>query len=296
MARRDPAIVPAVTAASRALVREPLVHFALLGGLLFALDAMRSGDDAAAPAEARVGVGVAQGPIVVDGALRTTLVRQWEQTHAAPPDPAQLDRLIERWIDEEVLYREGLAAALGEGDAVVRERIASQMGYVLGARIIVPEPTEDELRAWFEDHASTWAEPVRIDFTQVYVAGHDEAAQARARELLALLQGGADPDGLGDTFAGGRRFRGRRVAELAERFGAAFVEGIDAQPEGTWLLRPSGLGLHLVRIDRRTTSRQPALDAVRDAVRHDWQEAQHAAALQQATQELRRRWEVVTSP
>lgn len=277
-------------------MREPLVHFALLGGLLFAFDAMRSEDDAAARAEVCAGAGVPPGPIVVDDALRATLVRQWEQTHATPPDPAQLERLVERWIDEEVLYREGLAAALAEGDAVVRERIASQMAYVLGARIVVPEPTEDELRAWFEDHASTWAEPDRVDFTQVYVAGDDAAAQARAGELLGLLQGGADPDGLGDTFAGGRRFRGRRLVELAERFGPAFVEGIDAQPEDTWMVRPSALGLHLVRIDRRTASRQPALDAVRDAVRHDWQEARHGAALQEATQALRRRWEVVVSP
>ena len=288
--------MPAVNAAPRALVREPLVHFVLLGGLLFALDAIRSGHDASPPAEACAGLRGAEGPIVVDGSVRATLVRQWEQTHPTPPDAAQQERLVERWIDEEVLYREGLTRALAEGDAVVRERIASQMGYVLGARIVVPEPTEDELRTWFDDHASKWAEPDRVDFTQVYVAGHDDAAGARAREFLGLLQGGADPDGLGDTFAGGRRFRGRRVAELAERFGAAFVDGLDAQPEGTWAQRRSGLGLHLVRVDRRTSPRQPALDAVRDAVRHDWQEAQHAAALQQATKELRGRWEVVVSP
>jgi hypothetical protein len=130
----------------------------------------------------------------------------------------------------------------------------------------------------------------------VFVAGLDDAAEARARGLLRLLQDGADPDGLGDTFSGGRRFRGRRIAELAERFGDAFVEGIDTQPEGTWALRRSSTGLHLVRIDRRTSSQAPELDAVRDAVRHDWQEAHRAAAMQAAKQELRSRWEIVVSP
>ncbi|MBC8069789.1 MAG: peptidyl-prolyl cis-trans isomerase [Deltaproteobacteria bacterium] len=283
-------------AASRALVREPLVHFVILGALLFALDAVTSRDEADPPAESCVGLGVPQGPIVVGDAVRATLVAQWEQTHPAPPDAAQLERLVERWIDEEVLYREGLAHALAEGDAIVRERIASQMGYVLSSRIVVPEPTEDELRAAFHDNAAKWAQPDRVDFTQVYVTGRDDAARARAGELLGLLQGGADPDGLGDSFAGGRRFRGRRVEELAERFGAAFVEGIDAQPEGTWMLRRSEVGLHLVRIDRRSASRVPELDSVRDAVRHDWQELQRSAALQQATQELRSRWEVVVRP
>lgn len=245
---------------------------------------------------ARGGLEVPAGPIVVDAAVRAALVEQWSKTHPAAPDDAQLEQAIERWIDEEVLYREGLARALADGDAVVRERIASQMSYVLQSRIVVPEPTEDELRASFDADPSKWAQPDRVDFTQVFVAGKDDAAEARARELLQLVQDGADPNGLGDTFAGGRRFRGRRIAELAERFGMGFVEGLDAQPEGTWALRRSDAGLHLVRVDRRTSSSSPAFADVRDAVRHDWQEARRAEAMAQARHELRARWEIVVAP
>jgi hypothetical protein len=285
-----------VHAVLRALVREPLVHFAVLGALLFALDSAVSGGREAPPPEARGTIAVPTGPIVVDEAVRASLVEQWSKSHPTPPNDAELDELVARWIDEEVLYREGLARSLADGDVVVRERIASQMAYVLQSRIVTPEPTEDELRASFEEHASKWAQPDRVDFTQVFVAGLDDAAQARARDLLQLLQGGADPDGLGDTFSGGRRFRGRRLAELRERFGEPFVEGMDTQPEGTWALRRSEVGLHLVRIDRRTSSQTPEFTAVRDAVRHDWQQARRAAAMEQAKQELRHRWEIVVAP
>jgi hypothetical protein len=285
-----------VRATFRALVREPLVHFAILGALLFALDSAASGEPESSATDPRGALAVPSGPIVVDETVRASLVEEWSKTHPAAPDDAQLDQLVERWIDEEVLYREGLARALADGDAVVRERIAAQMSYVLQSRIVAPEPTEDELRASFEEHPSKWAPPDRVDFTQVFVAGDGDAAEARARDLLRLLQDGADPDGLGDTFSGGRRFRGRRIAELAERFGEAFVEGIDTQLEGTWALRRSDAGLHLVRIDRRTSSQAPEFDAVRDAVRHDWQETHRAAAMQTAKQELRSRWEIVVSP
>ena len=275
-------------------MREPLVHFAILGAFLFALDS------ASRPEPPRTDLhgafAVPSGPIVVDETVRASLVEQWSMTHPAPPDDAQLEQLVERWIDDEVLYREGLARALADGDAVVRERIAAQMAYVLQSRIVTPEPTEDELRASFEAHPTKWAQPDRVDFTQVFVAGRGAPSEARARELLQLLQSGADPDGLGDTFSGGRRFRGRRIAELAERFGAEFVEGIDTQAEGTWALRGSDAGLHLVRIDRRTSSQVPELEAVRDAVRHDWQEAHRAVAMEQAKAELRSRWEIVVSP
>lgn len=279
----------------RALVREPLVHFAILGALLFTLDAATREREPSAP-ETCGGLAVPRGPIVVDAALRSTLVEQWTKTHPSPPTDAELSTIVERWIDEEVLYREGLARGLAEGDALVRERIASQMAYVLGERIVVAEPDDDELRAAFEADRTRWSTPDRVDLTQVFVSGTDEAAQTRARELLELLHNGADPNGLGDTFSGGRRFRARRIDELAERFGDAFVVGLDTQPERTWVLRRSSSGLHLVRVDRRVASTTPELDAVRDEVRHDWQAASREAALRQAKAELRAHWEVVTTP
>lgn len=279
--------MPRVRAALRALVREPLVHFAILGALLFALDAVTANEPS--PAATSNAFAVPSEPIVVDATVRAALVERWAKTHPAPPDAAQLQQLVDRWIDEEVLYREGLARSLADGDAVVRERIASQMAYVLQSRIVTPEPTAEELRAFA---AKTSTPDERIDFTQVYVAGTDDAAQVRAQEIFNLLQGGADPDGLGDTYAGGRRFRSRRIAELAARFGDAFVVGIDTQPEGTWALRRSDQGIHVVRIDRRTGAHAPN----DDAARHDWQEERREAAMQQAKQALRSRWEIVVSP
>ncbi|HET6584740.1 MAG TPA: peptidylprolyl isomerase [Nannocystaceae bacterium] len=280
----------------RALVREPLVHFAILGGALFGLDGAVSRGDDAVPAASRQPFAVPTDPIVVDDTVRATLAEQWARTHPTAPDDEQLERLVQRWIDDEVLYREGLARGLADGDAEVRARVASQMAYVLQSRIAIAEPDDAELRAWFEAHADRWAEAERVDFTQVFVDGTDDAAEAKARELLRLLEGGADPAGLGDTFAGGRRFRGRRIAELAERFGEAFTTGMATQSEGTWALRRSPAGLHLVRIERRTSARAPDFESQRDAVRHAWEEERRASAMDEAKRELRGRWEIVVAP
>lgn len=284
----------------RALAREPVVHFAIIGVVLLALDGAASpggapaGDPTAAH-EPRP-FAVPQGPIVVDEGVRATLVEHWARTHAAPPTAAELERLVQGFIDEEVLYREGLARGLAEGDPRVRERVATQMAYVLDSRITTPEPSEAELRAWFEAHADRYARPERVDLTLVFVDGTDEAAEARARELLRLLDGGADPNGLGDTFAGGRRLRGRRLVELGERFGPAFTAGLADQPPGTWALRRSPFGLHLVRVDRWASGDAPDFEAARDEARHDWLQDQRSQALEQAKQALRDRWEIVTSP
>lgn len=278
-------------------MREPVVHFVLIGAVLFGLDAAVSrGEEApAAQAEQRP-FAVPREPIVVDEHVRAMLVERWSRTHPAPPTEEELRGLVDAWIDDEVLYREGLSQGLAESDPQVRERVASQMAYVLQSRIVLPEPDEAELRAWFDAHAERYGKPERVDFTQVFVEGTDDAAEARARELLGLLQNGADPNGLGDTFSGGRRFRGRRLADLAERFGEAFVEGMQAQAPETWVLRRSPLGLHLVRIDRWTSSEAPGFEAVRDAVRHDWEQERRAAAMAEAKQALRSQWEIHGSP
>jgi hypothetical protein len=280
----------------RALAREPVVHFAIIGAVLFALDGAASPGETVVPAAERCPLAAPSGPIVVDEEVRATLIEHWSRTHAAAPSAAERDRLVQGWIDEEVLYREGLRRGLAESDPRIRERVAAQMAYVLGSRISVPEPEEAELQAWHSAHAERYAKPERVDLTLVFVDGTSDAAEARARELLRLLEGGASPNGLGDTFAGGRRLRGRRLVELGERFGEAFVTGLREQPPGTWSLRRSPFGVHLVRVDGWTSSATPDFEAVREAVRHDWAQDQRARALAAAKQDLRARWEIVVSP
>ncbi len=280
--------------ALRRLVREPLVHFALIGVGLFVADAALSNDEA--PSSAREAVDPERAPIVVDAAVRAALTEEWSRTHPEPPTPAELDALVQRFIDEEVLYREGLARGLAENDPQIRARVASQMHYVLQSRVNVPTPDDAELRAWFEANAERFARPERVDFTQVFVAGDDPDADARATELLRVLQGGADPNGLGDTFAGGRRFRARRLEDVRARFGDAFAEGVATQPEQAWTLLPSPHGKHIVRVDRRTSASTAEFESAREEVLHAWQEAARNDALEREKEALRSRWEVVIEP
>jgi hypothetical protein len=277
------------------LAREPVVHFVIIGAVLFGLDAAMSRGEADPQAE-RQPFAVPSEPIVVDPTIRATLVEHWNRTHPSPPSETELQALVDGWIDDEVLYREGLARGLAENDPQIHERVVSQMAYVLEAGLPVSEPTDAELKAWFGEHADRYTRPERVDFTQVFVEGRGETSEAKAREILRLLESGADPNGLGDVFAGGRRFRGRRLSDLADRFGDEFVEGMQSQAPGTWMLRRSPFGLHLVRVDRWAAGEAPSFDMALDEVRHDWVQAQRKSALDQAKQDLRSRWEIVDTP
>jgi peptidyl-prolyl cis-trans isomerase C len=104
------------------VIREPLVHFLGAGLMLFALDGSLA-DGSHASADARV--------IVVDAAVRARLADDWQRIHGAPPSPSRHDELVAGWIDEQVLYREGLARGLERDDPRIIDRVASKMAFVL---------------------------------------------------------------------------------------------------------------------------------------------------------------------
>lgn len=263
-------------------LREPLLHFLLIGALLFGLErALHCGSGE--PER-----------IVVDEGVRAEIADAFAHDHGRPPGEEELAEGIDAWIDREILAREGIARGLDRDDPGVRARIASNMAYVIAAQVVIAPPAEDELREFFEAHRERWARGELLDFTHVFVGGDDAAAEARARELLDRIRAGASPDGLGDTFAGGRRYRRRRIEDLARTFGDDFVRDLDRQPEGAWELRRSRFGWHVVRIDRRSAAQAADFESAREDAEREWIAARRAEEIERAMSELRARWEIVS--
>lgn len=285
----------------KSVAREPLVHFVAIGAVLFAIDRWREPDVAPSPAPApspasapAAPAAPAAGPrsIVIDDAVRVQIAAAAERRLGHAPTPTDLADETERWIDEEILYREALARGLDRDDPVIHQRIAERMAYVLDEATPVAEPTEAELRAWFDAHRDRWAVPEHVDFTHVFVAGTDATAEARADQIAAALAAGAAPERLGDRFSGGHRYRGRRIADLALAFGDEFVAGLATQPPGTWVKRRSRHGLHLVRVDRVDAAKDADFARARLDVRKEWLDAHRADVAREAMRRLRAGWTI----
>lgn len=285
-----------VTVAPR-LARDPLVHFIVLGALLFAADRLVAGPRASnAPATPSASAEAPDTRITLSADARRLLVEEQTRSYGRAPTEAEMLAVIGRWVDEEVLYREGLARGLEKDDPRIRHLVAQKMSFVLEQTLVLPPPTDRDLQAWFDGHADRWARPALVDFTQVFVQGDDTKADERARSLLAQLEKGAEPGGMGDTFSGGRRYRRRSIVDLAEAFGGDFTQGLAEQKEGAWALRRSRFGFHVVRIDKRSPAERPTLADVRAEVEEDFKRAQRAEKLTEAVGNLRKRWTITTTP
>lgn len=179
------------------LLKEPLLHFIALGGLLFAAYAALGGRDQAEQPPPSIRITSADADW-----LRDMWTRQWRR---APTDE-ELTRLVVDHLKEEVFAREARALELDVGDVVVRRRLAQKMAFILDDAVRIAEPPEAELRALYEKRPDLVYSPARVSFTHVFF--RSERGEGRLRASLVALSGSNANEGLqGDRFLLGDTFR-----------------------------------------------------------------------------------------
>lgn len=269
----------------RRALREPLLHFALLGAGVFGLWTLGRG----------AGEGNAtSGTIVVDRGTRERVGSELQLRLGRTPTEDELAAALDRWVDGEILYREGLALGLDRDDPVVRQRVIQKMEFV-GDNLELPaEPDDAALRAFMADNAARYAGAARYDFVLVTLPrAPDEPDDARARAVLEALRGGADPKAVEGRLASGRRFS---AANVAGTYGKEIAAAVMEQPPGEWSMVALDRGWTLVKVEARLAGEAPAFESVRNQVLLDWKQAQRGAALRRKVEELRGRYAVTQEP
>ncbi|HEX5789052.1 MAG TPA: peptidylprolyl isomerase [Woeseiaceae bacterium] len=269
----------------RRLLREPLLHFVVLGAVLFALYSLLNRDALRSPDE-----------IVVNEDRIAALGSQFERVWQRPPTPEELGGLVDNWVREEMLYREGLALGFETDDPVIRRRVVQKVTFMTEA--LVDEATsETELEHWLAEHPERYRIEPRISFRQVYVdpGRHGDALDAVLEGVRAGLA--SDP-GAADTIAGDTTLlpgsvQDRSRSDVSRTFGEEFTAAVFDLPTAEWSgpIR-SGFGLHFVRVAERAPGRQPALADVRADVERDLLAARRDRAQDAFLESLRDRYTV----
>ena len=136
------------------LLKEPLLHFVLLGAALFALSALRG------ERTARAG----DDEIVVSRGRIENLAALFAKTWQRAPTAEELRGLVDDFVLEEALYREGKALGVDQDDTIIRRRVRQKMEFVVGDIIEQAEPTDVELEEWLAEHPASYARPERYRF------------------------------------------------------------------------------------------------------------------------------------
>ena len=259
------------------VAREPLLHFLIAGGLLFAAYGWLNQESADEPQTVRISVAEVNW-------LKETWTRQWQR----PPTEEELRSLVTDYLKEALLAREAAEMGLDDNDTIIRRRLAQKMAFLVLDTARILEPEEAELRRYYDTNRSNYQAPARVSFTQLFFKNESDAKQGLAHLSTR------SPDELGDPSMLERNHAEADVQAVRSQFGDAFSREVFDLETGQWLGPVvSTYGHHLVRISAREAVQPLPYEAARAQVLEDWQREQQTRTSQSFFAELLKKYDVV---
>jgi hypothetical protein len=197
-----------------------------------------------------------------------------------------MDALRKVWLDNEVLYREGMAMQMDKGDSAIRERVIFKALSVVDANVKLPPIDDQVLRRWFDAHRAKYDDPARFDFQEAALAGG--ASESTVREFVARLESGTS----GDAGAGLRVFKGRPTGNLEDSYGPDFAKALQSAPTGHWQALHAKDGWRAVMLDRFTPATPADFQKLRPVVQQDWTDATLAEQRSAAVRALAAKYDI----
>lgn len=264
------------------LLREPLLHFLVIGAAIFFLFN-------------QIGTPIVKdNRIVINKTDLEILANDWIQRTGRPPTSQQREQQLKQYIREQVLSREAKTLGLDKNDVIIRRRLTQKMQFLFDDLSSIPEPTDNELIAFISNHAERFMVPATLSFTHVFL---DSDKRDKAKQLLKQLQESAvtvDTSGFGDQTLLPNQFDNETEKQLSNLLGDEFAEQVYTLPINKWSGPvDSEYGLHLIYINSRTESILPSLAEIRDSVTSEWQTTKQREANDIFYKSVQQRYEII---
>lgn len=248
-------------------LREPLVQFLFLGGLIYlayALVTPQSEED-----NSRT--------ILVSASRVQWMQDSWQKRWNRLPTKQELDGIIQQYIKETVLYNEAIKMGLDKDDGVIRRRLAQQVEFLAKDLVVYTPPAQADLEKYYKEHLDQYKPDVSYSFTQVYFdpdkrgeSTLDDANKVKEK-LVAQASMLQNVEGLGDDYMKANYFEANTPMEIRKNFGSGFAESLMELEAGKWhgpVL--SGFGTHLVFVNEIVSPPIPPFDEIKARVLEDW--------------------------
>ena len=294
---REHELLPETTAPAvnkgrlKRLLREPLLHFLVLGAVLFAVYSYIN--------RGRGGVEQSRQIVLSLDDLREMDVYFESQWHRQPT-PQEFGAMVEDKVREDVLYREALAMGLDKDDTIVKRRMAQKMQFLAEDVAASHAPTSAQLKEWFEKNQDKFALPSRYSFRHVYFSPDRRGNRAQGDAAKALTQLAGQPAGsklagsMGDRFMFQEYYGDAAPDAIAKEFGPPFAVAVEKLKPGSWEGPvESGYGWHLVYVTTVVPGRIPAFEEIEPDVKTAWLGEQKKQAWDKAYAEMRAKYTVL---
>jgi len=269
------------------LIREPLIHFLLLGGLLFALYSFLNKDE----------VDPEDYTIHITQSDVDRLVKAYQKNWNSLPDSTTLAAIIEDEIKTELLYREALRMNLDHNDEIIRRRLKQKYEFLVKDLVSLDQPSDKVLQNFYQEHAHLYQRPTAISFNQIYFSPDQRKdPQQDAQALLTQVPNqkiSASLEQYGDNFHLSNRFVRNDKESVRQAFGKQFADALFQLNQQGWVPPiQSGYGYHLVYIDTILPPQALSFDQVKERIGHDWQQQQQVQYNKRLFENLRSQYKI----
>ncbi len=179
-------------------------------------------------------------------------------------------------------------------DTIIRRRLRQKLEFLTDDTANLIEASDEDLSAYLAENEEKFRELPTYTFRQAYFNAekHGDDREAYVEEQLGVLRSGAAR--AGDVSLLPESFDQASRREVDGTFGTGFSRKLDDLTTGDWQgpIR-SGLGLHAIRLEKRTPGRLPALAEIRPIVEREWQNEKRIANRQKMNERLLEEYEII---
>lgn len=243
------------------LLREPLLHFLLIGAALFAVFEMVNDRS---PGNSDNHIVVSAGRIAQ---LENIFTKTWQRS----PTAEEIKGLVDDFILEEIYYRQAVAIGIDRDDTVIRRRLRQKFEFLTDDMAAAAIPGVEELASYLAAHPDIFMRDTTYTFEQVYINADRPGVdlESKVASKLSALRDGKTVEGDSGLLPTFFNQIPRRVVD--SNFGSDFSTRLDLLPLKGWHGPiESGLGLHLIRMGTRGEGTLPELAEIRPIVEREW--------------------------
>ena len=225
--------------------------------------------------------------IVITPEIREDIKQIYINSLKREPTPVDMKILIDRWVDNEVLYREGLALGLDKGDSSIRERVIFKTLSVTQAEITLPKLDDNDLQKWFMAHEDQYDSPALINFEEAVVSG--KPSKDDLTNFINALNG----KGHSSIDSSLEIFKDRPRFTIVDGYGEEFTNALEKLTLKEWVSLDSKMGTRVVRLIGVKPGDKANFEPLKTKVYTDWKNQTAAELSTKAIRELGKKYKII---
>ncbi len=269
----------------RFIIKEPLLHFLLLGAGLFVLFSLLQSEPDASDRQ-----------IVVSENKITQLTEIFKKTYQRLPVAAEKQALIDNYVKQELAFEMGKELGLLENDSIIKNRVKQKLEFIIEDSVNIIEPDDNTLQEFISNNLNDYKTEPLFSFRQVYFnqSKHDNVFNSMDKlKRQLVLDENIIFDKQGDTIFLDDSYMNVNGQQVSRYFGSQFLDALRTLPLNEWQTKVrSGYGLHLVKLSSRELGKPSKLSDIKQKVKQDWLNQQRKQSLKKFYEESLKRYVV----